>query len=80
MDDGRLKRFFRAFGRCIQSFSSTLRPMVVVDGSYLRRKYPGVLLMAITLDANNNHFPIAFSFVEAERPTVGSGSSRTYHF
>ena len=41
--------------------------MVAVDGSHLHEKYPGVLLVAITLDANNKLFPIAFVFAEAER-------------
>ena len=66
-DDDRFKRFFWAFGQCIRSFTSTLRPMVAVDGSHFRGKYPGVLLVAVTLDANNKLFPIAFAFTEAER-------------
>ena len=68
-DDDIFKRFFWAFGQCIRSFTSTLRPMVAVDGSHLRGKYPGVLLVAVTLDANNKLFPIAFAFAytEAER-------------
>ena len=41
--------------------------MVAVDGSHLCGKYPGVLLVAVTLDANNKLFPIAFAFAEAER-------------
>ena len=38
-----------------------------MDGSHLRGKYPRVLLLAVTHDANHQLFPIAFAFAEAER-------------
>ena len=41
--------------------------MIAVDGSHLRGKYPGVLLLAVTNDGNHKLFPIAFAFAEAER-------------
>ena len=43
-------------------------PVIAVDGSHLRGKYPGVLLVAVTYDADKKLFPIAFAFAEAERP------------
>ena len=65
-DDDRFKRFFWAFGPCIRSFTSSLRPMIAVDATHLRGKYPGVLMVSVTLDANHKLFSIAFAFVEAE--------------
>ncbi|RWR87935.1 hypothetical protein CKAN_01689900 [Cinnamomum micranthum f. kanehirae] len=64
--EGRFRRFFWAFGPCIRSFSSSMRPMIAVDGSHLWGKYPGVLLLAVTYDGNHKLFPIAFAFAEAE--------------
>ena len=66
-DDDQFNRFFWAFGPSIMSFTSSLRPMIVVDGSYLCGKYLGVLLVAVTLDANHKPFPIASTFEEAEK-------------
>ena len=65
--DDHFRRFFWAFGPCIRSYMSSLRPVIVVDGSYLWGKYPGVLLVAVTHDANHKLLPIAFAFAEAER-------------
>ncbi|XP_075084936.1 uncharacterized protein LOC142168176 [Nicotiana tabacum] len=36
------------------------RPLIAVDGTFLKNKYRGVLLVAVTKDANNQIFPIAF--------------------
>ena len=65
-NDDRFRRFFWAFAPSIRAFTSSLRPMIAVDGSHLRGKYPGVLLVAVTLDGNHKLFPIAFAFAEAE--------------
>ena len=65
--EDRFKIFFWAFGPCIRSFCSSLRPMIAVDGSHLQGKYPSVLLVAVTYDGNHKLFPIAFAFAEVER-------------
>ena len=67
LDDDMFKRFFWAFGHCIRSVTSSFRPMIAVNGSHLRGKYPGVLMVSVTFDANHKLFPIAFAFAEAER-------------
>ena len=46
---------------------SSLRPVIAIDDSHLRGKYLGVLLIAVTHDANHKLLHIAFAFVEAER-------------
>ncbi|XXG41491.1 hypothetical protein AAC387_Pa01g1937 [Persea americana] len=84
--EDRFRKFFRAFGPCIVSFCSSLRPMIAVDGSDLRGKYPGLLLVVVTYDGNHKLFPIAFAFIEAECrdswewffANLGSGSSPIY--
>lgn len=64
--DDRFRCFFWAFVTCLQSFRTSQRLMIVVDVSHLRGKYPRVLLVAITHDANHQLFPIAFAFAKAE--------------
>lgn len=65
--EDRFRRFFWAFGVCLRSFINTCRPMIAVDGTHLRGKYPGVLLVVVTHDANHKLLPIAFAFAESER-------------
>lgn len=64
--DDRFRRFFWAFGPCIRSYTSSLRPVITIDDSHLRGKYPSVLLVAVTHDTNHKLLPIAFVFAEAE--------------
>ncbi|XP_019227559.1 PREDICTED: uncharacterized protein LOC109208859 [Nicotiana attenuata] len=42
------------------------RPLIEVDGTFLKNKYRGVLLVAVTKDANNQIFPIAFGVADKE--------------
>ena len=66
-DDDSFLRFFWAFGSSIQSFRSSLRPLIAVDGAHLREKYPGVLVIAVTYDGDRKLFPLAFAIAEIER-------------
>lgn len=40
---------FWAFGACVQTFQNTCCSMLTVDGTYLFRKYHGVLLVLVQL-------------------------------
>ena len=51
--DDRFRRFFWSFGPCLRSFQTSLRPLLAVDGSHIRGKYLGVLMVAITHDENH---------------------------
>lgn len=51
--DNRFRYFFWGFGLCLRLFQTSLRPLIVVDGTHLRRKSLGVLLVAITHDAKS---------------------------
>nr|XP_016481302.1 PREDICTED: protein FAR1-RELATED SEQUENCE 2-like [Nicotiana tabacum] len=42
------------------------RPLIVVDGTFLKNKYRGVLLVVVTKDANNQIFPIAYGVADSE--------------
>ncbi|RYR36644.1 hypothetical protein Ahy_A09g041605 [Arachis hypogaea] len=54
-----------AFPPCIEAFKRC-KPFVYVDGTYLYKKYKGVLLITVAQDGNNNILPIDFSLVEFE--------------
>ncbi|XP_048613164.1 uncharacterized protein LOC125587077 [Brassica napus] len=43
-----------------------MRRVIVVDGTFLKNKYKGVLLVATTVDGNTNLYPIAFGVVDSE--------------
>ena len=42
------------------------RPIISLDGCFLKAGYKGQLLVAIARDANDNMFSIAYAVVEAE--------------
>ena len=43
-----------------------MRKVIVVDGTFLRSKYGGVLLSAMAQDVENHIFPVAFCVVDKE--------------
>ena len=61
----RFHRVFWAFGPCIAGFIHC-RPVISIDATHLYGKYQGKLLIAMTQDANNEVYPLAFAIVESE--------------
>jgi hypothetical protein len=51
---------------CKDGFIKGCRPFFGLDGCHLKGPYGGVLLSAISLDANHGLFSIAFTVVEVE--------------
>jgi hypothetical protein len=47
-------------------FLEGCRPVIGLDGCFLKGPYKGILLVAIGRDANNNMYPIAIVIVESE--------------
>ncbi|KAL0425624.1 UNVERIFIED_CONTAM: hypothetical protein Sradi_1097200 [Sesamum radiatum] len=56
---------FWAFRPCIEGFRSC-RNVISVDGTHLYTKYKHKLLVAVTLDANQQVLPLAFALVDEE--------------
>ena len=54
-----------AFAPSIVGFAHC-RLVIIVDGTHLYGKYKGKLLIAMTTDANNEIFPLAFAVVDDE--------------
>ena len=63
--DGTFRYFFLAFGASVQGFQFC-RPVISVDGTFLKGKSYGTLLLATALDGDNHLFPLAFSIVDSE--------------
>ena len=43
-----------------------MRKVIVVDRTFLKNKYKGVLLVATAVDGNSNLYPIEFEVVDSE--------------
>ncbi|XP_018443590.1 uncharacterized protein LOC108815508 [Raphanus sativus] len=63
---GRFRFLFISFGQSVRGFYAAIRKVIVVDGTFLKSKYKGVLLVATALDGNSNLYPIAFGVVDSE--------------
>ncbi|XP_056850897.1 uncharacterized protein LOC130507068 [Raphanus sativus] len=66
VDDGRFLYLFMSFGQSVRGFYNTMRRVIVVDGTFLKNKYKGVLLVATAVDGNYNLYPLAFGVVDSE--------------
>ncbi|XP_021725293.1 uncharacterized protein LOC110692565 [Chenopodium quinoa] len=65
------ERVFWAFGPCIDSFKHCMS-VICIDGTHLYGKYKGTLLVATSVDANFQVFPLAFALVEGENTSSWS--------
>ena len=64
--DGRFRFLFISFGQCVRGFYRAIRKVIVLDGTFLKSKFKGVLLVATALDGNSNLYPLAFGVVDSE--------------
>ncbi|XP_074276995.1 uncharacterized protein LOC141600650 [Silene latifolia] len=60
------KRLYIYLQACKEGFLKGCRPILGVDGCHLRGPYPGICLVAVGKDVNNNIFSIAWAVVEVE--------------
>ncbi|XP_073138078.1 uncharacterized protein [Henckelia pumila] len=61
----RFKYMFLAFGACVKGYRS-MRKCVSIDGTWLKGKYNGVLLVASAQDGNYHQYPLAWGVVDVE--------------
>ena len=59
-------RVFWAFGPCIRTLQNNLRPILTVDGTFMKGKYPSTLLVATAADGDNGTIAIAYGVVNSE--------------
>ncbi|KAL0537376.1 hypothetical protein IC582_026354 [Cucumis melo] len=65
-DDRFFKYLFMAVGACVRGFLNCIRPVIVMDGTFLKNKYRGQLIVAVFLDGNSQIYPLAFGVVDRE--------------
>ncbi|KAL7257037.1 hypothetical protein ACSBR1_010882 [Camellia fascicularis] len=61
----RFNRLFISFKACMDGFNHC-RPLLFLDGTFLKGRFKGNLLAAIGKDGNQGLFPVAFAIVDAE--------------
>ncbi|CAL5440549.1 unnamed protein product [Camellia sinensis] len=61
----RFVRYFIAFRACIDGFNGC-RPLLFLDGTFLKGRFKGTLLAATAKDGNQGLFPVAFAIVDSE--------------
>jgi hypothetical protein len=64
-DGDKFKYAFFSIGACRRGFKAC-RPVIALDGAFLKTKYGGQLLCAIAMDANSQLYPLAFGVVDSE--------------
>lgn len=55
------------------SWKQNCRPVIGLDGTFLKHSVKGMMLTAIGRDPNNQIFPIAWAVVDAENNQTGNG-------
>ncbi|KAK9209718.1 hypothetical protein WN944_002086 [Citrus x changshan-huyou] len=60
------KNFFVFFDACRRGFFEGCRQFIGIDGCHLKGLYKGVLLSAVSVDANYGIYPLAMCVVETE--------------
>ncbi|GAU47619.1 hypothetical protein TSUD_90240 [Trifolium subterraneum] len=60
------ERMYVCLYACKRAFVTSCRPLIGLDGCFLKGTYGGQLLTAVGKDGNNQMMPIAFAIVEAE--------------
>jgi hypothetical protein len=59
-------RLYMSFAAMKKGFLDGCRPVIGVDGCFLKRPFKGMLFAAVCRDGNDNMYPIAYAVVEAE--------------
>ena len=73
-EDNRFQRLFVCYPTSVNGLGDC-RPVLGLDGAYLKAKYLCILLGATGVDANGALFTLAYAVVDAENVTIGFGST-----
>ncbi|KAJ4701489.1 MuDR family transposase [Melia azedarach] len=69
-DNGHFLYFFMALGQCIRGFRNTIRPVIAIDGTFLKGKFRGTLFVAVAQDGNNQIYPVAYGIADSENDAL----------
>ncbi|GJV79295.1 hypothetical protein Tco_1515165, partial [Tanacetum coccineum] len=62
----RFKRIYVCLGALKDGFRASGRQLLGLDGAFMKGNYPGQLLTAVSVDANNGIYHVAYGIVESE--------------
>ncbi|XP_020272056.1 uncharacterized protein LOC109847225 [Asparagus officinalis] len=65
-NDGRFRRLFIGYNVCIKGFIAGCRPLLFLDGTFLKDRYRGKLLSITRCDGNQRIFPLAYCVCDQE--------------
>lgn len=65
-DVGKFKYLFIALGASIEGFQA-MRKVIIVDATFIKNGFGGVLVFASAQDPNRHHYPIAFGVLDGEK-------------
>ncbi|XP_022042275.1 uncharacterized protein LOC110944940 [Helianthus annuus] len=60
------RRVYFCFASMMRGFKMIGRPLLGVDGCFMKGPYPGQILSAVGIDGNNSIYPVCYALVEAE--------------
>ncbi|GJT93306.1 FAR1-related sequence 10 [Tanacetum coccineum] len=60
------RRIYVCLGALKRGFKEGGRELLGLDGAFMRGQYPGQMLTALGVDANNGIYPVAYGIVESE--------------
>jgi hypothetical protein len=60
------QRLYMSWAACKDGFKVACRPVIGLNGYFLKGYYKGILLIAVGRDPNDNIYPIAMAVVKAE--------------
>ncbi|XP_057249985.1 uncharacterized protein LOC130591089 [Beta vulgaris subsp. vulgaris] len=66
LEGGQFKAMYLCFDALKQGFLNGCRPIISLDGCFLKGPYGGQLLVAVGRDGNNQFFPVAWAIVDIE--------------
>ncbi|XP_024006403.1 protein FAR1-RELATED SEQUENCE 4-like [Eutrema salsugineum] len=64
--ENKFKYLFIALGACIEGFRA-MRKVIVMDATFLKNIYGGMLVFATAQDPNHHHYPIAMGVIDREK-------------
>ncbi|KAK2661228.1 hypothetical protein Ddye_007761 [Dipteronia dyeriana] len=64
--DGKFLYFFMSIGASLRGFQTCMRPIIIVDGTHLKGRFGGTMLVATTQDRNEQVYSITFGYGDSE--------------
>ncbi|KAL4287839.1 hypothetical protein AHAS_Ahas19G0226300 [Arachis hypogaea] len=65
-EDPIFEKMYLCMDGCKRGFKAGYRPLIELDGAFLKTRFGGQILSAVAQDANNHIYPIAWAIVDVE--------------